>query len=84
MSIDFSTKTDQQIAVLIANHQRRRIFDTPNYKDAIAERARRSPFSFERSRAIIETAAREGRYVAYRELAAASGVPWSNTKGPKH
>lgn len=78
MRIDVTSLTPVQRDTLIANHRRKGAQDAPLYLEALSERQRRlrKGLSFEKSFTIIKQAAREGRFLSYKELADASGVDW--------
>lgn len=71
--------TDKQIQALIDNHRRLGATDKPTYHSALGEQARRrgGGLSFEQSVPIILAAAREGRFLSYKDLADASGADWN-------
>ena len=63
---------------LIENHRRQRATHTPLYLDALRELEKREGkgLDFDRSLSIILQAAREGRFLSYKDLADFSGVDW--------
>ena len=78
MPLDLSLKSTQELTNLIENHERRNLQQSPTYLEALAERERRrgNGLEFKKSLAVILSAAREGRYVSYKQLAEASGARW--------
>jgi hypothetical protein len=79
MSIDPLALSDSQLDNLIDNHRRHNKRHADLYIEALAERARRrgKGLSFEKSFDLILAAARQGRYLSYKELADASGAVWT-------
>lgn len=83
--MDLSTKTDEQINQMIANHERmpggRNL---PKYPLLLEERARRAQLtqklSLEKSMEQLKAAARGGVCITYGDLAKASGVEWSQVR----
>jgi hypothetical protein len=77
-------KSDAELANLIANYERHRRINDPRYLEALAERDRRrsAGLSFDRSKQVIATAARAGKFVSYKQLADASGVSWQRAHFP--
>jgi hypothetical protein len=78
MPLDLSTKTDQEIDNLIENHRRKSLLTAPLYLQAMAEKERRrgNGLEFSKSVDIILAAARQRRFISYKELADASGAKW--------
>jgi hypothetical protein len=79
MSLDVTNLSDVQLQNLINNHRNKGMTEHPTYVEALAEQARRTGrgLSFEKSFEVIRSAAAEGRFVSYKELADASGAEWS-------
>ena len=77
--MNLSAKSDAELEAILVNHRRAGAVDKPLFTDALAELARRrgQGLSFETSLAVIRAAAREGRFIGYKELAEASGAEWS-------
>jgi hypothetical protein len=67
---------------LIENHRRQRATNTPLYLDALRELEKRKTkgLDFDRSLSIILQAAREGRFLSYKERADFSGVDWGQAR----
>lgn len=86
MSIDLTTKTDQEIANLIDNHRKKGVTTSPLYLAVEAEQARRnrSVLEFDRSRTFILAAARERRFLGYGQLAEANGTTWNKVRYAMH
>lgn len=91
MTIDLTSKTDQQINALIENHERLAERDRPTYPRLLEERARRaqvkSQLDFRKSIALLRAAAVDQKCVSYGQIAEASGVEWKLARhqmnGPK-
>lgn len=79
MSTDLHALTDQQLQNLLSNHRRKGAVRAPLYLATLAEYDKRKGkgLEFEKSFKVIQAAARERRFVAYKELADASGATWS-------
>jgi hypothetical protein len=80
--IDPQALSDSELDTLIDNHRRHDKVLAELYLNALAERARRrgKGLSFEKSFELIRTAAKEGRYLSYKELADASGAVWMQVR----
>ena len=78
MTVDVEKLSVDQLRNLIANHRQKGRMDAPLFLDAMAELARREGrgLDFHTSMQIVRHAAREGRFLSYKELADASGVDW--------
>lgn len=78
MAIDVAKLTIEQLAALVDNHRFKSRTDAPLYTLALSELARRrgKGLSFEKTREVVLAAAREGRFLSYKDLADASGVDW--------
>src|SRR5271167_1402352 len=78
MTVDVGKLSVDQLRNLIANHRKKGRMDAPLFLDAMAELARREGpgLDFHTSMQIVRHAAREGRFLSYKELADASGVDW--------
>lgn len=70
---------DNELDNLIENHRRHDKLRAKLYLDCLAERARRSGkgLSFEKSFDVILGAAKDGRFLSYKELADSSGAKWT-------
>lgn len=68
----------QELDALIANHRRLGATDRPVFLAALEERSRRggNGLDFATSRRVIQAAAKEGRFLSYKDLADASGADW--------
>lgn len=80
--IDLSTKTDGDIETWIANHERQGATTSELYRRLVVELGHRKGrgLKVETSLEVLKSAAREGRFVSYGELAEANGVPWSKAR----
>ncbi|MBB4143121.1 hypothetical protein [Rhizobium rhizoryzae] len=69
---------DKQLANLIANYQRLERVDDPYYLEALSEMARRKGggLEFEKTFSAVLKAAKERRFLSYKQLADESGVEW--------
>jgi hypothetical protein len=78
MPIDVAKLSDDQLKNLIENHRRKNATAAPAYVDALREwQVRKGKgLEFEKSFYIIKAAAREHRFLSYKELADASGADW--------
>lgn len=78
MPIDVEALTDQELKTLIENHRRKGATGSPTYIQALREQGKRkyNGLDPETSMPIIREAARQGRFLSYKELADASGVDW--------
>jgi hypothetical protein len=78
MTIDVANLTVNELRTLLANHRIKARTDAPLYVEALAELARREGkgLNFEKTKEIVLRAARESRFVSYKDLADASGVDW--------
>lgn len=78
MSIEVASLSIEQLENLIDNHRRKGATDSPVYLDALRELEKRKGkgLDFDKSLAIIVGAAKEGRFLSYKELADASGADW--------
>lgn len=74
--------TTEQLNNVIANHKRHGKLSEPYAVAAMEELARRigKGLDFDKSRGLILRAAREGRYLSYKELADESGTVWSKVR----
>jgi hypothetical protein len=79
MPIEITELSDDQLKNLIENHQRQKATNTPTYIEARCELQKRKGkgLEFDKSFHIIRSAAKEGRFLSYKELADASGAKWS-------
>jgi esterase/lipase superfamily enzyme len=82
MSVDLPTKTDKELALLIANHERRHSMGATLMLEAVAEQSRRKDggLDLDRTLELILAAAREDRFVTEKEIAAQSGQGWAKVK----
>ncbi|MFP5077950.1 hypothetical protein ACLE20_11640 [Rhizobium sp. YIM 134829] len=73
---------DTQLANLIANYRRLGRVDDPAYLDALSEMARRKGggLNFEKTFNAVVKAAKEGRFLSYKQLAEESDVEWSRVR----
>ncbi|MCZ7854941.1 hypothetical protein [Agrobacterium salinitolerans] len=73
---------DKELANLIANYQRLERVDDPYYLEALSEMARRKGggLEFEKTFSAVLKAAKERRFLSYKQLAAESGVEWSKVR----
>ena len=78
--IDVCALTDKQLDNVIENHRRKGATSLPLFSQALEERAKRKGrgLSFAASRDALAAAAREGRFMSYKELADVSGAKWSH------
>ncbi|HKM99862.1 MAG TPA: hypothetical protein VKG22_00735 [Stellaceae bacterium] len=78
MPIDVETLTIGQLENVIENHRRQRATTAPLYADALRELEKRKGkgLDFDKSLSIILEAAKERRFLSYKELADASGADW--------
>lgn len=75
-------KTDGELDAIIANHERLGQWSAPLLLAAVAERSRRRDggLDLDRTLALILSAAREGRFVTYKDVAAQSGLTWDKVR----
>ncbi|MGA6115488.1 hypothetical protein [Agrobacterium radiobacter] len=73
---------DTQLANLIANYQRLGQVNDAYYLDAMSETARRKGrvLDFEKTFRAVLKAAKERRFLPYKQLADESGVEWSKVR----
>lgn len=78
MSIDVAKLTIDQLRTLIGNHRAKQRTDAPLYVEALGELARREGkgLNFDKTKEIVLKAARERRFLSYKEIADASDVEW--------
>ncbi|MGB0439880.1 MAG: hypothetical protein ACPGFC_07225, partial [Paracoccaceae bacterium] len=69
--------TDQHLKTLIQDHKTQGATDRPLYQLALKELDRRTPYQLQISLDLIIQAARDRRFLTYKELADAHGIPWS-------
>jgi|GEM_PF-5358945 hypothetical protein len=76
MPIDVETLAIGQLENLIENHRRQGATNAPLYIDALRELEKRKGkgLDFDKSLSIILEAAKERRFLSYKELADASGL----------
>lgn len=79
MSIVIEKLSVADLKTLIENHRNKGATDKPLYKDALRELEKRTGkgLDFDKSFAIIKRAAKQRRFVSYKELADASGADWA-------
>jgi hypothetical protein len=79
MPINVTKLADDQLKNLIDNHRRQQATSAPVYLEALRELQIRKGkgLEFDKLFRIIRAAAREGRFLSYKELADASGAGWS-------
>ena len=79
MSIPPANRTDEQLRNIIQNHRDKGVTDAPLYLDALRELDERKGkgLSFDKSFAIIKSAAAERRFISYKDLADESGARWT-------
>ncbi|RVC72502.1 hypothetical protein EN766_23440 [Mesorhizobium sp. M2A.F.Ca.ET.046.02.1.1] len=77
--IDLANLPLEKLDNLIENHRAKKATDAPLYIQALAERARRkgNGLDFTTSLKAILKAAREQRFLGYKELADESGADWN-------
>jgi len=82
MPIIVSDLSDDQLANLVENHRRQGATEERLFLDALAELARRKGkgLDFDKSYSVITRAAKERRFVSYKELADASGADWARVR----
>ena len=68
----------KRLKILIDNCRRKKATESETYLDAIAERENRNALKFKVSYPIIMQAAKDRRFVSYKELADASGALFMN------
>jgi hypothetical protein len=78
MAIEVAKLTVKELGALAANHRNRARTDAPLYVEALAELAFRQGkgLNFKKTKEIVLKAARENRFVSYKDLADGSGVDW--------
>ncbi|MGV3510819.1 MAG: hypothetical protein ACO1OX_02320 [Novosphingobium sp.] len=85
---DFAKFNDKQIRNLIENYQRQNKGSDPYYHELLEENSRRSGngLDFQKTLEAVKAAAREGRFLAYKELADRSGCEWNKVRHsiPRH
>jgi hypothetical protein len=71
--------TTVELENLIQNHRRLRATHEPKYLEALRELGKRhgKGLEFEKSYELIRAAARDHRFISYKELADCSGVDWN-------
>ena len=82
MPIDVESLSIEQLENLAENHRRKRATDAPLYIDAIQELERRKGrgLEFDKSLSIILDAAKQRRFLSYKDLADASGADWGQVR----
>jgi hypothetical protein len=76
------TKTDAEIDVWIANHERQGKTKSPLYLSLVEERSRRHGhgLTLNKSIATLIAAAKKRQFISYGELAEANGVAWTKAR----
>lgn len=79
MAVDPKKMTVEELKTLIANHREKNATNEPLYLEALAELSRKGGkgLNFDTTKAVVLEAARENRFLSYKEVADASGVEWS-------
>lgn len=84
----FEKYEDKEVRAQIANYRRNKKTSDPFYFSLLEESSRRfgKGFDFEKTLVAVKQAAKEGRFLAYKELADRSGCEWSKVRYaiPKH
>lgn len=82
MPIAVETLSTEQLENLVENHRRKHATDAPLYIDAIQELEKRKGkgLDFGKSLPVILDAARERRFLSYKDLADASGADWGQVR----
>lgn len=82
MPINVEALSDSELENLIENHRRKRATDAPLYVNALCERGKRKGkgLEFDKSVSVILNAAKEGRFLSYKELADASGADFNQVR----
>jgi hypothetical protein len=80
MPINVTKLTDDQLKNFIENHRRHKATSAPVYLEALRELQIRkgNGLEFDKSFRIIKAAAKEGRFLSYKDLADASGADWNS------
>ncbi|MEQ8701230.1 MAG: hypothetical protein RLT05_32295 [Bauldia litoralis] len=78
MVIDVKALSKEQLRNLVDNHRKKNATNLTIYSDALAELERREGkgLDFDKSYEVILKAARERRFISYKDLADASGADW--------
>ena len=78
MPIDVLKLNESELETLMENHRRKRATHLPMYITAMRELERRKGggLDFDKSYRLILQAAKEGRFLSYKELADGSGAKW--------
>jgi hypothetical protein len=81
MAIELASLAIEQLKNLIDNHRRKGATDSAAYLGALSEleRRKRKGLDFDKSLSII-AAAKQGRFLSYKELADASGADWGQVR----
>jgi len=79
MSFDLAAKTDAELKTIIENHEKRQVWGTPLLLAARTELDRRqsAPLDLDTTLRLILDAAREGKFISYKDVADQSGQPWA-------
>jgi len=82
MSINAETLSDNELENLIENHRRKRATHAPLYVDALRELGKRKGkgLEFDKSLSVIRNAAKDGRFLGYKELVDASGADFNQVR----
>src|ERR1051325_2320089 len=78
MPVDVTTLSIEELENLVNNHRRKGVTDAPLYLESLRELEKRKGkgLDFDKSLSLIMQAAREGRFLSYKELADRSGAEW--------
>jgi len=79
---DLSKKSDAELRSWIENHETKGVTGTPLYLALVEEEARRKGRGLKTSVSleVLKQAARDGKFIAYGDLAEANAVPWSQAR----
>jgi hypothetical protein len=80
--MDLTKLTDDRLQALIENHRRLGRKDVPLFATALEElnRRKRAGLDFHTSLRLLWQAARERRFVSYKDIADASGADWTRVR----
>jgi hypothetical protein len=80
--MDLTKLTDDRLQALIENHRRLGRKDVPLFAAALEElnRRKRAGLDFHTSLRLLWQAARERRFVSYKDIADASGADWTRVR----
>ena len=82
MPIEVATLTDDQLSNLINNHRAKSATTAPLYLEAVAEQQKRhtAGLDIEATVRVLTTAARQRRFISYKEVAGASGAKFNKVR----